>query len=141
MRPDLLMGVLVLSTLNLVACSPNLPRAIELCEIGDRREQFAGQKLIVEGELLVSKHGSAVVDSNCDIGLPISWRDEKGEFESFSTIAMRMRGEPGDWHTKVRVSGEMKRARRSEFLDEPYWYLNLESARVVSTANTRADAE
>ena len=80
---------------------------------------------------MVSQHGSAVVDQTCSKGLPIEWRDKvEPHMLAFHSIAKRLRDlEP--LIATVRVTGTVKRAPRSVFIDEPYWYLELTAAEVV----------
>ena len=84
------------------------------------------------GELLVSDHGSAIEDPECDKGIPIQWQDEDvPNMREFDAVAQRVLAlEPVI--VTVRVTGKMSKASRSVFFDEPYWYLDLVSADVLS---------
>jgi hypothetical protein len=116
----------------LAGCSASSVRELSLCDLrlNRDREKFAGQMLSVTGELLVSKHGSAVIEPTCDGGVPITWHDDDvPRMRKFDAIAERLGGlEP--FVVTVRVTGEMKRAPRG-YIDEPYWYLDLTSAEVL----------
>ena len=117
--------------LMMCACAQTSVPQPSLCELSVNRENYAGRELVVTGQLLVSKHGSAVIDPLCDKGIPIEWHDsDLPKMRAFDEIAERVQLEP--LSVKVRVSGLVKRAPRSEFYDEPYWFLDLTSAQILS---------
>ena len=114
----------------LVGCSSATTEDPTLCELSVNRGAYAGRTVTVEGLLLVSRHGSLLEDVNCDGGIPIEWYEGDGLHELDAAVGRDLNQPP---RTKVRVTGEMRRAARSAFLNEPYWYLRLQSADVLHT--------
>ena len=117
-----------------VGCSALESKNPTLCELAAKRSAYAGRTLTVEGMLFITRHGSMVVDPGCDQGVPIEWYEDDGLHE-LSEIAERAQAKPRT--IRVRVTGEMQRASRSQFLNEPYWYLRLRSAQVLGAERSQ----
>lgn len=116
------------------ACSASSPAQLSLCEVAANRPSYAGKTLTVEGSLLASKHGSAVVDLTCDKGIPIKWESDEPQLRELTAVGERSLAEP--MTVTIRVTGKMKRAPRSAMLNEPYWYLALNGAQVLKAEPT-----
>jgi hypothetical protein len=106
-----------------------------LCQLSNNRAAYADSVLTVEGELLVTIHGSTIEDRSCNGGIPIRWNErQRPALREFNAVA---RGAGFDETIRVRVTGEIRRAERSEFVDDPYWYLDLRTAEIRSREPNR----
>jgi hypothetical protein len=93
--------------------------------------------LTVTGELLVSYHGSVVTDPTCNRGIAVEWFEEDvPRMRAFDAAAERLRNSESESLT-VRATGTMKRAPARDLTPEPYWYLRLSSAQVLSERKRR----
>ena len=119
-----------------VACSSASSANPTLCELAQNREAYAGRTLTVEGRLLVSRHGSAIEDPRCDDGIRMEWFEgEAPGFRELNAVAEHAQTERLE--VILRVTGVMMRAGRSELVNEPYWYLRLRTAQVLSVEADR----
>jgi len=123
----------VISCLSLFAlCSCGLPSKPNpaLCELAPNREEYAGQKVTVEGILLVSYHGSVVVEPRCDMGIGIEWFDDDLPWmREFDAIAERSQTET--MMARVRATGIVKQKPHPDMTGGRPWYLDLTAAKVV----------
>lgn len=118
-------------TLAFTGCASGPKAPPTLCQLAEAREAYAGQRLTVEGYLLVGGHGSTVSDPRCGYGVGIAWyRDEPPSMRAFAAVARRSQWEP--MMVRVRVTGEMKREREPGPAGERTWYLDLSAAEVLS---------
>lgn len=117
--------------LALAACSSALPPRPTLCQLAEHRADYAGQRLTVEGHLLVSRHGSTVSDPRCGFGVGITWSvDANPGLRALHTIADQSQTQP--MMIRVRVTGEMRQDRHHEMEGERPWFLDLTDAQVLS---------
>ena len=122
----------------LTACTPRAPAPVTverptLCQLAAAREAYAGRTLTVEGYLLVSYHGSAIIDPRCGHGVGIKWSRADGpRLQPLTDIADRMRNlEPGPWLVRIRITGVMQQDEHEGFAGRP-WQVRLDAAEVLS---------
>lgn len=115
--------------LALIGCVPPKPNP-SLCELAHNREAYAGRAVTVEGVLLVSRHGSVVIDPQCGWGIGISWYDDDvpwiREFD-----AMVARSFEQDMMVRARVTGIVRRETQGSFGLPPAWIIKLAKADVL----------
>ena len=58
-------SVLALAALILAACSGPASEARSVCTVAAQPEAFAGERVLVHGTVLQTKHGALLIDSQC----------------------------------------------------------------------------
>ena len=115
--------------LAIVGCAPSSPDPT-LCELAHDRDVYAGRAVTVEGLLLVSRHGSVLVDPGCGSGIGISWFEEDvPQMREFDALAERSFQQ--DMMVKARVTGRVVRGTAGSFGLPPVWILRLAKAEVL----------
>ena len=128
----------VLLACSLGGCVPSRVNP-SLCELTQKRETYAGRAVTVEGFLLVSHHGSAIVDPKCRGGIGVSWFEEDVPWmREFDAVAERSQAEA--MMARVRVTGIVKRRSKPDWVGLRPWYLDLAKAEVLR-ANPISDVD
>jgi hypothetical protein len=101
-----------------------------LCELAQNRDAYGGRTVTVTGVLMVSHHGSVIVDPQCGLGIGISWFEEDvPRMKEFDSVAMRSMGQ--NMAVTVHVTGIVQREKRGSFGLPPAWIIRLTKADVV----------
>jgi hypothetical protein len=112
-----------------VGCSANEADAPTLCEIAARPQAYADRQLSIEGDLLMSRHGTIVTDARCEGGVVIGWRGETPGLVSLNNFARRWDLDPF-LQARVRVTGRMVRDE-TPFQGMLGWHLNLIAGEII----------
>jgi hypothetical protein len=116
-------------TLTLIGCAQPAPNPT-ICQLARNRDLYAGQTVTVEGLLLVSHHGSALIGSDCGEGIGLSWfaEDVPGmrDFDAAAARSLQRRT-----LVRARVTGKVKREEHGQFGLPPALTLSLASADVL----------
>lgn len=115
--------------LALLGCVQSRPNPT-LCELTRNRDAYAGRAVTVEGVLLVSRHGSVLIDPQCGWGIGISWYEEDvpwmREFDAAVDRSFQQ-----DMIVRARVTGIVRREAHGLFGLPPAWILRLAEADVL----------
>ena len=117
---------LLLSFAVLSAC-PLKPTPVALCALADKPPDLDGRTVSTEGFLLVSQHGSAIMDPTCGRGVVVTWYDTS-QLKSLTEIVARYRRE-GVMLVKLRVIGTME---AKQYKEGPGGHLTLTQAQVLA---------
>ena len=117
----------------LSGCAQPAGASPSLCQLAETPHVFHGKTLTVEGVLLISRHGSAITDATCEAGVAIQWRGNERRLAELNDVVERdltLSGVPRT--VRIRVTGEMKRATTPDWVGLRGWFLDLNSADVLS---------
>jgi hypothetical protein len=119
----------------LAGCTPATAEP-SLCELSQTRENYAGRSLTIEGVLLASRHGHALIDPSCGRGIGIEWTAHDVPRMSEFNAAVERSLEPGqDMMATARVTGTVTRSNRSSFgMPTTTWVLKLTDADVLESS-------
>jgi hypothetical protein len=112
-----------------VSCAAPLPGRPTLCQVATAQQDYVGRELTVEGYLLLSFHGNAIVDPGCrGAGVDIRWQSDRPQLRAF--ISARQIGSIESWVVRVRATGVLVRGEEiGEYA--PRFSLRLNTAEVL----------
>lgn len=91
------------------SCAAPLPEQPTLCQLARAERDYVGRELAVEGYLLLSGHGNAIVDPTCrGAGVGIYSPSDRPRLQPFNSF-MRRIGFFEPWVVRVRATGVMVR--------------------------------
>lgn len=122
-----LLGAVLLA---LTGCAAATTDEVTLCDLLTNRQNFDGKTVTVEASLLLSRHGSAILDRSCGGGLPVTWDDSALHLEDLGANAQQLIGKPVP--LPVRVTGTLRRTTRTASLSGDEWHFDLRDVQMFS---------
>lgn len=123
-----------------VSCAAPLPERPTLCQVATAQQDYVGRELTVEGYLLLSFHGNAIVDPGCrGAGVDIRWQSDRPQLRAFISFARQI-GNIESWVVRVHATGVLVRGEgRGEYA--PRFSLRLDTAEVLDAWKVSEDQE